>query len=152
MHPAAGPASGCGASLDIEDEESNAFGEDEVRLLTAVADQLGSALHIAGAVRAGGRAGQPEPDSLAPTLRRMRRILIVGSTGSIGTQALDVVSRSDALEVVGLAAGSNADLLLEQARQFGVDTRRARRPGRRRPRRRGGPAARCWAAPRAWSS
>ena len=52
----------------------------------------------------------------------MRRILIVGSTGSIGTQALDVVSRSDALEVVGLAAGGNADLLLEQARQFGVDT------------------------------
>ncbi len=52
----------------------------------------------------------------------MRRILIVGSTGSIGTQALDVVSRSDALEVVGLAAGGNADLLLEQARTFGVDT------------------------------
>ena len=52
----------------------------------------------------------------------MRRILIVGSTGSIGTQALDVVSRSDSLEVVGLAAGGNADLLLEQARQFGVDT------------------------------
>ena len=39
----------------------------------------------------------------------MRRILIVGSTGSIGTQALDVVSRSDSLEVVGLAARSNAD-------------------------------------------
>ena len=53
--------------------------------------------------------------SSPPTLRRMRRILIVGSTGSIGTQALDVVSRSDSLEVVGLAAGGNADLLLEQA-------------------------------------
>ena len=52
----------------------------------------------------------------------MRRILIVGSTGSIGTQALDVVSRSESLEVVGLAAGSNADLLLEQARQLGVST------------------------------
>ena len=38
----------------------------------------------------------------------MRRLLIVGSTGSIGTQALDVVSRSDALEVVGLAAGHAA--------------------------------------------
>jgi 1-deoxy-D-xylulose-5-phosphate reductoisomerase len=50
----------------------------------------------------------------------MRRILIVGSTGSIGTQALDVVSRSDSLEVVGLAARANADLLLQQAEAFGV--------------------------------
>jgi 1-deoxy-D-xylulose-5-phosphate reductoisomerase len=49
----------------------------------------------------------------------MRRILIVGSTGSIGTQALDVVARSDSLEVVGLAAHSNAELLLEQAARFG---------------------------------
>jgi 1-deoxy-D-xylulose-5-phosphate reductoisomerase len=50
----------------------------------------------------------------------MRRILIVGSTGSIGTQALDVVAHSDSLEVVGLAARSNAGLLLEQAQRFGV--------------------------------
>ena len=50
----------------------------------------------------------------------MRRIIIVGSTGSIGTQALDVVSRSDRLEVVGLAANSSADLALEQASAFGV--------------------------------
>ena len=50
----------------------------------------------------------------------MRRIVIVGSTGSIGTQALEVVERSAELEVVGLAAGSNADLLREQARRFGV--------------------------------
>ena len=49
----------------------------------------------------------------------MRRIVIVGSTGSIGTQALDVVARSDSLEVVGLAARANADLLLEQAARFG---------------------------------
>ncbi len=51
----------------------------------------------------------------------MRRILIIGSTGSIGTQALDVASRSEAIEVVGLAAHSNADLVLEQAEAFGVD-------------------------------
>ena len=50
----------------------------------------------------------------------MRRIVIVGSTGSIGTQALDVVGRSSELEVVGLAAGSNVDLLLEQAAFHGV--------------------------------
>ena len=51
----------------------------------------------------------------------MRRILVIGSTGSIGTQALDVIARSDALEVVGIAAHSNSDLLLEQARAHGVD-------------------------------
>ncbi|MDQ3644546.1 MAG: 1-deoxy-D-xylulose-5-phosphate reductoisomerase [Actinomycetota bacterium] len=50
----------------------------------------------------------------------MRRVLIVGSTGSIGTQALDVVSGSDSLEVVGLAARSNAELLCRQADAFGV--------------------------------
>jgi 1-deoxy-D-xylulose-5-phosphate reductoisomerase len=51
----------------------------------------------------------------------VRRIVIVGSTGSIGTQALDVVSRSDDFEVVGLAAGTNDAPLLEQAQQFGVE-------------------------------
>ncbi|HEX2161219.1 MAG TPA: 1-deoxy-D-xylulose-5-phosphate reductoisomerase [Thermoleophilaceae bacterium] len=51
----------------------------------------------------------------------MRRIVIAGSTGSIGTQALDVISRSDSLEVVGLAAGSSVDTLLEQASAHGVD-------------------------------
>ena len=51
----------------------------------------------------------------------MRRILIVGSTGSIGTQALDVIERSGELEVAGLAAGSSWELLLEQARRFGVE-------------------------------
>jgi 1-deoxy-D-xylulose-5-phosphate reductoisomerase len=50
----------------------------------------------------------------------MRRIVIAGSTGSIGTQALDVISRSDGLEVVGLAAGSSVDTLLEQAVEHGV--------------------------------
>jgi len=50
----------------------------------------------------------------------MRKLLIVGSTGSIGTQALDVVSRSDSLEVVGLAARSNAELVCRQAEAFGV--------------------------------
>ncbi len=51
----------------------------------------------------------------------MRRIVIAGSTGSIGTQALDVISRSDSLEVVGLAAGSSVEPLLEQAAAYGVD-------------------------------
>jgi len=51
----------------------------------------------------------------------MRRIVIAGSTGSIGTQALDVISRSESLEVVGLAAGSSVDTLLEQAVAHGVE-------------------------------
>ena len=50
----------------------------------------------------------------------MRRILIVGSTGSIGTQALDVVELSPELEVVGLAASSSWELLLKQAVAHGV--------------------------------
>lgn len=51
----------------------------------------------------------------------MRRILILGSTGSIGTQALDVIrTRRDRFEVVGLAAGRNAELLAAQAAEFGV--------------------------------
>jgi 1-deoxy-D-xylulose-5-phosphate reductoisomerase len=47
-------------------------------------------------------------------------VIILGSTGSIGTQALDVVTRSSELQVVGLSASTNADQLLEQAKSFGV--------------------------------
>jgi 1-deoxy-D-xylulose-5-phosphate reductoisomerase len=49
-----------------------------------------------------------------------RRLLILGSTGSIGTQALDIVARDPDLELVGLSAERSADALIEQARQFGV--------------------------------
>ncbi len=51
----------------------------------------------------------------------MRRILILGSTGSVGVQALDVVERSDELEVVGLAAQTSWETVVEQAGQFGVE-------------------------------
>jgi 1-deoxy-D-xylulose-5-phosphate reductoisomerase len=51
----------------------------------------------------------------------VRRIVIVGSTGSIGTQALDVIEGSAELEVVGLAAASSWEPLLEQGRRFGVE-------------------------------
>jgi len=51
----------------------------------------------------------------------MRRVIILGSTGSIGTQALEVIAaNSDRFEVVGLAAGSNSELLESQAHAFGV--------------------------------
>ena len=50
-----------------------------------------------------------------------RRVAILGSTGSIGTQALDVIARHpDRFEVVALAAGKQLDRLREQARTFGV--------------------------------
>lgn len=51
----------------------------------------------------------------------MKRIVVLGSTGSIGTQTLDVARRhADELEVVGLAVGTRAGELLAQAREFGV--------------------------------
>ena len=50
-----------------------------------------------------------------------RRLAILGSTGSIGVQALDVVARSDGeLKVVALSAQSAWEPLLEQARALGV--------------------------------
>ena len=53
---------------------------------------------------------------------KKRRIAILGSTGSIGTQTLDVVRRHrDMFEVEMISAGSNADLLASQAREFDVN-------------------------------
>jgi 1-deoxy-D-xylulose-5-phosphate reductoisomerase len=49
-----------------------------------------------------------------------RRLLVLGSTGSIGTQAIDVVGRSDDLEIVGLSAHSAWEALVEQAVAHGV--------------------------------
>jgi 1-deoxy-D-xylulose-5-phosphate reductoisomerase len=49
-----------------------------------------------------------------------RRLLVLGSTGSIGTQALDVVSRSEDLEVIGLSAARSWEPLVEQAIRHGV--------------------------------
>jgi 1-deoxy-D-xylulose-5-phosphate reductoisomerase len=48
-------------------------------------------------------------------------VIILGSTGSIGTQALDVVERSSDLEVVALAASTSVEPLIEQAERFGVE-------------------------------
>jgi 1-deoxy-D-xylulose-5-phosphate reductoisomerase len=49
-----------------------------------------------------------------------KRLLILGSTGSIGRQALDVCLRSDELELVGLSAERSWEELVEQARAHGV--------------------------------
>ena len=56
---------------------------------------------------------------------RPRRLIVLGSTGSIGTNTLSVVDHlnrtaASAIEVVGLAAGNNARTLIEQARWFNV--------------------------------
>jgi 1-deoxy-D-xylulose-5-phosphate reductoisomerase len=57
----------------------------------------------------------------------VRGVVILGSTGSIGTQALDVLSRHrDDYRVVALAAGSNAELLANQAAAFDVPPDMAR--------------------------
>ncbi len=50
-----------------------------------------------------------------------RRLLILGSTGSIGTQALEIVAHSDELELVGLSAQGSWEQLIAQAREFAVD-------------------------------
>jgi 1-deoxy-D-xylulose-5-phosphate reductoisomerase len=49
-----------------------------------------------------------------------KRLLILGSTGSIGTQALDVCMRGDEFELVGLSAERSWEGLVEQARAHGV--------------------------------
>ena len=49
----------------------------------------------------------------------MKTIVILGSTGSVGTQALDVVRRNpDRFKAVGLSAGTNQELLVGQVREF----------------------------------
>lgn len=48
----------------------------------------------------------------------MKKISILGSTGSIGTQTLEVVRENGDISVLGLAAGNNIDLLENQIREF----------------------------------
>ncbi len=48
----------------------------------------------------------------------MKKIAILGSTGSIGTQTLDVVRSNGDIEVLGISAGKNIDKLEEQIREF----------------------------------
>ena len=51
--------------------------------------------------------------------RPARRVALLGSTGSIGRQTLDVLAaHPDAFTVVALAAGSNAGLIAEQAKRL----------------------------------
>lgn len=76
--------------------------------------------------------------------RPSRRVIVLGSTGSVGTQALGVIAHLNALhardprctpryDVVGLAAGQNATLLAEQAACFGVTDLAASQPPQGEP-------------------
>ena len=51
----------------------------------------------------------------------MKNIVVMGSTGSIGTQSLDVISKHKSHKVVGLTCYSNADLLFEQTIKYSPD-------------------------------
>ena len=53
--------------------------------------------------------------------KKMKELIILGSTGSIGTQALEV-AKTQGYKVTGLAASKNIELLEKQAREFKVDT------------------------------
>lgn len=69
--------------------------------------------------------GNEHPDRTLDNVREdsamARRVLLLGSTGSIGTQALDVIrQRPGEFEVVGLSAGRNRELVAAQAAEFGV--------------------------------
>ena len=52
----------------------------------------------------------------------MKNIAILGSTGSIGTQALEVASVQSDINITALSANSNVDMLSEQVRKFSPDT------------------------------
>ena len=61
----------------------------------------------------------PDPDQRRQT-SDAKRLLILGSTGSIGTQALEVCAHSGEFELVGLSAERSWQTLIEQARAHGV--------------------------------
>ncbi len=79
----------------------------------------------------------------SPCDMKKRRVVILGSTGSIGTSALKVARAiPDRMEVVALAACGSVDKIAEQAREFGVKTVCLYDPGRARELQRKLPGAR----------
>jgi 1-deoxy-D-xylulose-5-phosphate reductoisomerase len=66
------------------------------------------------------RATHPARIARLPRLLRVKRIVVLGATGSIGEQALEVISGSSEVSVAGLSAGGNWERLVEQARDHGV--------------------------------
>ncbi len=76
--------------------------------------------------RPGGRAplsaAMASRSALVPTLAPVKDVLILGSTGSIGEQAIDVAGRSAEIRIAGLSADSSWERLLAQADAAGVAT------------------------------
>lgn len=61
-------------------------------------------------------------DKQADIPARPKRVCVLGSTGSIGTQTLDVARRHpEFVKIVALSANTQAELLFEQAREFSVE-------------------------------
>ena len=54
-------------------------------------------------------------------LEMRKKVSILGSTGSIGTQALDVIDKSGDIEVVGLTANTSIDILISQIKKYKPD-------------------------------
>ena len=48
----------------------------------------------------------------------MKNVVVMGSTGSVGIQSLDVISKNKSHKVIGLSCYSNADLLFEQTKEY----------------------------------
>src|SRR5206468_5633480 len=70
-------------------------------------------------------SADPIPATIAASLDSpgmRKRLLILGSTGSIGEQAMEVVADSDDLELAGLSAGHSWERLCAQARKHRVGT------------------------------
>jgi len=61
-----------------------------------------------------------------------RRIAILGSTGSVGRQALEVIAGDKGLSACGLSAGRNAELLAAQAAETGAEAVAVADPSARR--------------------
>ena len=51
----------------------------------------------------------------------MKNVVVMGSTGSVGIQSLDVISKNKSHKVIGLSCYSNADLLFEQTKEYSPD-------------------------------
>src|SRR3954454_5137911 len=115
--------------------------------LTTVASTVTTVDPRIAAIRAPCLRDIPASLALLQSAAMAPRLLLLGATGSIGTQALDVLARTDDLEIVGLSAGRAGERAAAAGHQ-GLGPRRRRRraaargararPGRpaQRPRRR----------------
>src|SRR5437588_12947150 len=98
---------------------------------SGISDSSGSAVarhnewvtaHVDGGAESAPSRSFGAQSAASRTLGGRRKVLVLGSTGSIGTQALEVIAPNpDRFELVGLAAGrAHPDLLAQQRSQTGV--------------------------------